>query len=457
MFESIRRMLGSSPKEPSPQASFQQLNAVAPLKPLQDGVAKDTVHGHSSFICREALLDRNERIAGYEFALGQGVQARMRDKSAVIRRVYDEAMLNNLAPLGVSSLLGERSAFIRLSVESLNIPQLEALANQNIVIMITPRPIADIDLAEMRANLAHVAAMGFKQGWSINQPRPELNEFLHKADFIEIDPAVLDGIQLKTMIAELRSANSKQKLIASRLQTADHFKYCFERGFNYFMGPFVSSRENWHPAKSEVNHLQVFQALEMLQSGAEFEAIADCLRTDPILTFKLLRYINSPGIGLLQKINEIQQALMLLGRDRFYRWLSLLLFDSKKPGYHENVLTEQALTRARLMEMLAGKGRVPDHADQLFLTGLFSLMNIMLDQPLEDVLKQVALPEVAASALRGETGAMRDALMLAIAVESGNGDIAAAAAQCGVDASEVAGLMIEALAWSELIVAANRK
>ena len=84
-------------------------------------------------------------------------------------------------------------------------------------------------------------------------------------------------------------------------------------------------------------------------------------------------------------------------------------------------------------------------------------MNVMLDQPLEDVLKQVALPEAAASALRGEAGAMRDALMLAIAVESGHGDIAAAAAQCGVDASAVAGMMIEALAWSQLIVEANRK
>jgi EAL and modified HD-GYP domain-containing signal transduction protein len=456
MFESIRRLFGISPKEPSPQASFEQLNAVAPLKPAQEGTAKESALVSSSFICREAILDRNERIAGYEFALGQEVQSRMMDKSALIRRAYDEAMLDNLAPLGVSTLLGERSAFIRLSVESLKSPLLEALASPNMVIMITPRPIAEIDLAEMRANLAHIKALGFKQGWSINQPRPEYAEFLCKADFIEIDPALLDGIQLKKMISDFRDANRDQKLIASRLQTADDFQYCFERYFNYFMGPFVSSRENWHPAKSEVNHMQVFQALEMIQSGAEFDAIAECLRTDPILTFKLLRYINSPGIGLLQKINDIQQALMLMGRDRFYRWLSLLLFDSKKPGYHENILTEQALTRARFMEMLAGKGRVPANADQLFLTGLFSLMNVMLAQPLEDVLKQVALPGAVASALRGESSAMHDALVLAITLESGIGDTDAAAAQCGVDASEVSGTLIEALAWSQLIAAAGK-
>ena len=456
MFESIRRLLGSSPKEPSPQDTFQQLNEVAPLKPSREGASKENVHGHSSFICREAILDRNERIAGYEFTLGQGVQARMMDKSALVRRVYDEAMLDNLAPLGVSSLLGERSAFIRLSVESLKIPQLEALANPNMVIMITPRPIAEVNLAEMRANLAHIEALGFRQGWSINRQRPEYAEFLGKADFIEIDPAALDGIQLKKMIADFRAANSEQKLIASRLRTADDFKYCFDRHFDYFMGPFVSCRDNWHPAKSEVNHVQVFQALERIQSGAEFDAIADGLRTDPMLTFKLLRYINSPGIGLLQKIDDIRQALMLLGRDRFYRWLSLLLFDCKKPGYNENILIEQALTRARFMEMLAGKGRLPANADQLFLTGLFSLMNVMLAQPLEDVLKQVALPEAVASALRGESSVMHDALVLAITLESGIGDTDAAAARCGVDASEVSGTLIDALAWSQQIAAAGK-
>jgi EAL and modified HD-GYP domain-containing signal transduction protein len=453
MLESLRRLLGGSPKEHSPQDSFHQLNAVAPLKPSQKRASKENVESHSSFICREAILDRNERIAGYEFALGHKVQSRMMDKSAVIRRVYDDVMLNNLAPLGVSSLLGERSAFIRLSVESLNSPLLEALANPNTVIMITPRPIAEMDPVEMRANLAHIKALGFRHGWSISQSHPGYAEFLHAADFIEIDLAAFDGIQLKAMISELRAANSDQKLIASKLQTADDFKYCFERRFDYFMGAFVSSRENWHPSKSDVNYARVFQALEMIQSGAEFNAIADCLRTDPILTFKLLRYINSPGIGLLQKVSEIQQALLLLGRDRFYRWLSLLLFDSKKPGYHENILREQALTRGRFMEMLAGKGRVPATADQLFLTGLFSLMSVMLAQPLEDVLKQVALPEAVASALRGEASAMHDALMLAIAVESEEGDMAAAAAQCDLDAAKVAGMMIEALAWSQQIAA----
>lgn len=402
-----------------------------------------------------AILDRKERIAGYEFALGRALQSRMLEQSALIRKIYDDAMLRNLVPLAVPALLGSRIAFIRLSATSLTNPLLKSFSNLNTVIMITPGLIAENELVDVRHNLQHLEKLGIKHGWTIDRPRPELAEFLSKAEFIEIESTSLDGIQLKTMAADFRANNAQQKLIASELQTYDDFNLCYQSGYDYFMGPFVSSRENWHPPKSDINRLKVFEALNMLRSGEEFDAIAENLRMDPILTFKLLRYINSPGIGLQQKISELSQALLLMGRDRFYRWLSLLLFDFNKAGYRELVLNEQALTRARFMETLAGKGLVPALADQLFLTGLFSLLDVMLDRPLIDVLKQVSLPEAVAAALRGDDGIMRDALLLGIAIESATpGEMAATAEKCGLDATTVTELTIEALAWSQKVLSA---
>ncbi|HQS59837.1 MAG: hypothetical protein B7Y56_14915 [Gallionellales bacterium 35-53-114] len=457
MLNKLRGLMGGDSGETAQQAAFQKLNSVAPLKSDKKETSSSTQEA-SSFVCREAVLDRGEHIAGYEFALGRELQSRMLEKSALIRRVYDDAMLRNLAPLGVSSLLGKRFALIRLSLTSLQNPLLQAFSNQNAVVMVTPGDIAESELAGVRSGLQHLEKIGIRHGWTIDRPRPELAEFLHNADLIEIESTKLDGIQLKTMSLEFRSHQSKQKLIASELQTSDDFNLCYHCGFDYFMGPFVSSRENWHPAKSEINRLRVFEALNMIRSGAEFDAIADCLRTDPILTFKLLRYINSPGIGLQQKINEISQALMILGRERFYRWLSLLLFDFTQTGYRELVLNEQSLTRARFMEMLAGQGNAPASADQLFITGLFSLLDVMLDRPLPEVLQQVTLPEAVAGALKGEPGAMRDALLLGMAVESATPEqIAAAAAQCDLDATQVTGIMIEALAWSQQIISAGEQ
>jgi len=80
----------------------------------------------------------------------------------------------------------------------------------------------------------------------------------------------------------------------------------------------------------------------------------------------------------------------------------------------------------------------------------------MLGRPLDEILKQVSLPAAVAAALRGEAGAMRDTLLLGIAVESSNADeIAAAATQCGLDAQTVSGMMIEALSWSQQVISAS--
>jgi EAL and modified HD-GYP domain-containing signal transduction protein len=290
----------------------------------------------------------------------------------------------------------------------------------------------------------------------LNLSHPEISEFLFDADFIEVESAAFDGNQLKEMYREFHAIPKHPKLIASGLQTSDEFKLCYHCGFDHYMGPFISSREDWHPAKSEINRLRVIQVLNMIRRGAEFDAIAESLRTESVLTFKLLRYINSPGLGLLQKVSEIPQALMVLGRDRFYRWLSMLLFDSDRPGYHERVLNEQVLARARFLEILAGQGLVPAETDYLFMAGLFSMLDVMMDKPLNEILKQIALPDPVTAALKGEPGPMHDAMLLAIAVESGTTDeMAAAAKRCDLDASVVTVTMIEALAWAQQMSAAG--
>lgn len=455
MLDSIRRLMGSSPQETSSQDDFQKLNSVAPLKADQAN-QPDGKKQHASFICREAILDRKQRVAAYEFSLGRELQARMLESSALIRRVYDEAMLRNLAPLGISKLLGDRYAFIRMSPTSLRNPLLKPLVTPNTVVMINPGKISASDMTEVRHNLKYLDEIGIKHGWSIDRPCPELAEFLPRADFIEVDTTAFDGITLKGMSFDMHAANTKQMLIASELQSFDDFNLCFQSGYNFFSGPFVTSRENWQPAKSEINRITVFEALNLIRSGAEFDTISNCMRKDPILTFKLLRYINSPGIGLQNKVNEIQQALMILGRDKFYRWLSLLLFDFKQPGYQENVLKEQALVRARFMEMLAGLGNLPDSADHLFITGLFSLLDVMTGQTLEDVLKQVALAEPVTAALKGENGPIRNALLLTIAAEKNReAEMATLAETCGLDDAKVTELMLEAMTWSQQIFAAE--
>ncbi len=453
----LRRLLGKGSAESKSQRAFQQLNQVAPLK-FASKPEGPTVGNNKkySFICREAVLNRQERIEGYDFSLERALQSRMLEKSAQTRRFFDDAVLRNLAPLGLPALLGHRITFIHLSPLSLDNSLLDAFASMNAVIMVTPGGMAAADLSDTHASLRRLKDMGIRHGWRLSKVRPEIEELLADADFIELDSSNFDGIELKALYRKFHALPNRPKLIVSELQTVDDFNLSYHCGFDYFMGPFVSDRRKWQPSKSDINRLKVFEVLNLVRSGAKPHAIAYCLRTESMLTYKLLRYINSPGIGLLHKIDDISQALLVLGSDRFYRWLSLLLFDFTKPNYQERIMNEQALVRARFMELLAGQGKIPDNGEQLFLTGLFSMLDVMMAQPLGEILKQIALPDAVVMALRNEPGPMCDALALASALESkAPHAMAAAALKCGLDTQTVTAATIEALSWAHQVSSAG--
>jgi EAL and modified HD-GYP domain-containing signal transduction protein len=172
-----------------------------------------------------------------------------------------------------------------------------------------------------------------------------------------------------------------------------------------------------------------------------------------VVTFKLLRYINSAANGLTQEITSIDQCLLLLGRERIYRWLSLLLFDLHNAGYRERVLTEQALVRASLMERFGDQaGSIGVNADQLFLTGLFSVLDKLLNRPLREILASVSMPQTVTDALIGDSGPIAPFLALAIACESGDPEkIAKSALACRVDETSINEEMLQALAWANTV------
>jgi EAL and modified HD-GYP domain-containing signal transduction protein len=214
----------------------------------------------------------------------------------------------------------------------------------------------------------------------------------------------------------------------------------------------VTGRENWHPPKSNINRLRVIKLLNLLRSDAEIDLIAQELKHDPVLAFKLLRNINSPAIGLRSPVSSMDKALVVLGREKFYRWLSLLLFDFKTPGYKERVLTEQALSRAHFLESLAGQGRMPAQADPMFLLGLFSMLDLLMGQAMADLLQQAKLPEPVHDALLGRAGPYRDALLLAIAAEGRSPEaLQQAAAICSLESLQVSQCAIKSLAWANEI------
>jgi len=140
--------------------------------------------------------------------------------------------------------------------------------------------------------------------------------------------------------------------------------------------------------------------------------------------------------------------------ERFYRWLSLLLFDVQKSGYIERVLTEQALARASLMERLGRRARQAGvNPDQLFLAGLFSQLEKLLDRPLAEILDSVAMPPAVNEALLTGSGPLAPFLNLAVACENGDQKATAIwATACQLDALSVNQELLAALVWANEVL-----
>ncbi len=311
----------------------------------------------------------------------------------------------------------------------------------------------------MHANIDALGALGMRVGWTLRSTPDAFGSILARCEFVQVVASAFDGVQLKELVRKLRQIGRARgtapfALIAHDVQTADDYRLCTQVGFDHFLGPFATRRENWTAPKSDVDRLRVFQILNQLRQGADNAQIANALRIDPVLTFKLLRYVNSAAMGFAREVTTIDQALVVIGAKKLYRWLSLLVFDIKDWGFAERALVEQVLVRAHLMESLAVGTLDPDSA---FLTGLLSLLDQFVGQSLAQVLPQISVTEEVKAALLTQSGPYAPLLEFARSCEQGDQMvIAAAAARCGLDEAAVNAKLLAALQWAQEVAAVTQ-
>lgn len=201
--------------------------------------------------------------------------------------------------------------------------------------------------------------------------------------------------------------------------------------------------------KLNPSHAQIVRVLNLVRRNAEVKDIEVALKQDVTLSYKLLRYINSAGFGLSCEIESFRHAVAILGYDKLNKWLSLLLVTaSKDPA--APALMQTSVARGRFMEIL-GKDYFDKSAlDNLFITGAFSLLGVLLGTRIETILQEMHLPEPVVDALLHGHGAYAALLDLALACEEGSSaDLAQKAATLGITIARLNHAQIEALAFAD--------
>lgn len=177
----------------------------------------------------------------------------------------------------------------------------------------------------------------------------------------------------------------------------------FRRGATAVLGWPIDDAIQTGARKADQPSLQaIVQLIDQVHKEADIEDLENTLKRDPALAYKLLRYINSPAFGLSVEISSFRHAIMVLGYQRLKRWLALLLATASKDPNMRPVMFA-AVRRGLLMEEIS-RGSSDEMRSELFICGVFSLLDRMFNQPFSELLKTIPVPERVFQALVDGTG-----------------------------------------------------
>ncbi|EFF66008.1 HDOD domain protein [Selenomonas noxia ATCC 43541] len=370
-----------------------------------------------AFIGRQAILDQKKNVYAYEILFRSGLKNAF-DPSLDGNVATQSVMVNTMLDFGMKKLVSDKKAFINFTEKNLlnRAPQLLPADSIVVEILETVQPTPAILEA-----VQELKDEGYKIALDDFVLLPGYEPLIDMADIIKVDFRITEDPEERKRLREILPGHVR--LLAEKIETEEEFHQALEYGYVLFQGYFFCKPVVLHKKKLTSNALSQIRLLkEVNRQDFDFSAIINVISSDTNLVHKLLTYINSVGIGLTYHISNLRQAAVLLGSGGMRRWVTLIslqTFSEDKPPE----LFTISLLRAKFCELIAHEIKRPDLTpDTGFLLGMFSLLDVLLSQPMEEVLKEVGLSSELNAALLGEDNILRHVLDLVIAYEQGDWD-----------------------------------
>lgn len=388
------------------------------------------------FIARQPIFDRQLRVVGYELLFRGDSGAPPSQEAQIIDPAAATAtvVLNALTEIGLDRIVGPHVAWINLPRQFLLGGLAGTLPPRHTCFEVLETEVIDEEFVDAVIALKEG---GYKIALDDFQHSEQFEPLIEVADVIKLDYLGLGTEGITRQLELLRGF--KGHLLAEKVETHEVHAYCSKLGFHYFQGFFYRKPELMSRRRIDLNRGPVMQVIAALQNPAlDLEDIEPLIARDVPLSLRLLRYINSAFFGFTHEIGSVRQALMMLGLENVRRWATLTVVGSLEGKPSE--LTITALVRARFCELAAAVLTL-DGA-KLFTVGLFSLIDAMLDTPLDEVLGELPFPADMQQALLNHTGTMGSLIDCVAAMEDGYfGEAKALVPEAGA-------LYVDALTWA---------
>jgi c-di-GMP-related signal transduction protein len=389
------------PKQPPSQGNSPP-NSRGSSPPPQEGA-------EYRFMARQPILNTSVQLVGYELLFRSGPNAAFADMTC---EGATESILDFSLVFGPGSFTDGSRAFINCTEKHLNLGVLHMLPKEIVVLEILEDvPATDENVEKCRK----LKDEGYTIAIDDMISASDRNNFIDLANIIKVDFLSAD-LEQQRAIAK-RFAGSGVQLLAEKIETHTQYHEAMKMGFTLFQGYFFCRPETLSRKALPSAHLGYLNVLrQAFQPEMDIQEMAEAIRREPALAYRLLRFINSAGRGTYP-VESIVHALMILGTDEIRKWVSIVVAISLA-GPRSREIIRTALIRARFCEQVAQHCQIT--SSDFYLTGLFSLLDALLDRPIDQILDEIPISSSCRGALQGDTNEPGLALQLAIACSVGS-------------------------------------
>ncbi|MDR1247458.1 MAG: HDOD domain-containing protein [Clostridiales Family XIII bacterium] len=406
-----------------------------------------------SFVARQPIFDKQNEVYAYELLYRKDRIKNAYDETVDADQASMRTIINSFMEIGLDQLTNGRKAFVNFT-EKLLLDNIPAMLPPNLLVVeilenIKPTP----EVLEACANLKQ---SGFKIALDDFIICDENLVFLDYADIIKVDFIATPLEDIVNFIKYLRGKKRRHshtpRLLAEKIENNEMYDIAVRMGFQYFQGYFFSKPvivEGRGINPMAINRMRIMQII--MRPDFDFQELSDVIKQDVALSFRLLKLVNSAYFAFSTSVSNIQQALVILGSIEIKKWVALMCLMEVNPDKTVEI-TRMALVRARFLELLAPKvGKIAESED-LYLMGMFSLMDVMMECPMDQVLAQMNLDDAVTRPLVEKSGESYDLLRIIEEYERGEFDSAVECAKpFGLSEVDLMRSYVEALQWSSML------
>jgi c-di-GMP phosphodiesterase len=402
----------------------------------------------TAILHRDEVIDGRGRIAGYRFHVSS---------LEINAEASGRAFVNALKSEAVAAFAQRRLTMIPLSVEQwCSADFRQFVAPQAIFLIKVPsiRPLPEAWLA----GLKDIKAAGGRIALQDAAPVPDHSAAIAEASLIFLDYKEYSLQNFEHLVKAFGQFHPSLAIAVDGIGSWPERRMCTSLEIDYCLGGFATTVDEGDTSQSlNQSRLILIELINLLRRNAELVELSTMAKRDPGVALQLLSMANSPMAGLNGQVSSLDQAIMVVGRETLYRWLTISMFRVGGNSARDESLLELALARARFLELIGHEQLSQQQAEELFLVGLLSLLDCLLSTPMANIVQKMNLPPVVVDVLLRSEGDYSRYLLLAIAVEKGRSDQAGRlASSLGLGAEVVDRSVFAALDWAENAVSFGR-